>query len=43
MKSRGKCQRCGKEASYWELSRYNGICAACFAREVNLKKKKPEL
>ena len=43
VKNKGKCLRCGKKASYWELLRYNGICALCFVKEANSKKRKPQL
>ena len=31
---KGMCKKCGKSASYWELKRYNGLCARCFVKEV---------
>lgn len=29
----GKCKLCDHQVSLWELKRYNGICAKCFAKK----------
>lgn len=38
-----KCKLCHSEVSNWELKRYNGICATCFAKDMNRKRHKPSL